>query len=93
FTTTNFHDKYYHMKVVNKASNDDHPKTVKLSGIKASPNEVELGVLVIGKATALEELIVEISPDKSYTNRERTIARVRKEFQPILQDSVNFVVV
>ncbi|KAL8057739.1 hypothetical protein ABFX02_04G203400 [Erythranthe guttata] len=93
FTATNFHDKHYHMKVVNKASNDDHPKTVKLSGIKASPNEVELGVLVVGKATALEELIVEISPDKSYTNRQRIIARIRKEFQPILQDSVNFVVV
>ncbi|KAL9171342.1 hypothetical protein ABFS82_04G203300 [Erythranthe guttata] len=93
FTATNFHDRYYHMKVVNKTSNDDHPKTVKLSGIKASPNEVELGVLVVEKATALEELIVEISPDKSYTNRQRIIARIRKEFQPILQDSVNFVVV
>ncbi|EYU37005.1 hypothetical protein MIMGU_mgv1a019970mg, partial [Erythranthe guttata] len=93
FTATSLHERYYRMKVVNKTSNDDHPKTVKLSGIKASPNEVELGVLVVGKATALEELIVEISPDKSYTNRQRIIARIRKEFQPILQDSVNFVVV
>ncbi|XP_012847934.1 PREDICTED: F-box/FBD/LRR-repeat protein At4g26340-like [Erythranthe guttata] len=93
FTATSFHERYYRMKVVNKASNDDHPKTVKLSGLEASPNEVELGVLVVGKATALEELIVEISPDKSYTSRERTIARVRKEFQPMLQDSVNFIVV
>ncbi|XP_012827720.1 PREDICTED: F-box/LRR-repeat protein At3g26922-like [Erythranthe guttata] len=93
FTATRFDERYYRMKVVNKASNDDHPKTVKLSGLEASPNEVELGVLVVGKARALEEFIVEISPDKSYTSRERTIARLRKQFQPILQDSINFVVV
>ncbi|KAL7143559.1 hypothetical protein ABFS83_08G199700 [Erythranthe nasuta] len=78
FTSTRFEEPYYRMKVVNKSSNDDHPKTVKLPGLEASLNKVELGVLVVEKAAALEELIVKICPDKSYTSQERMIALARK---------------
>ncbi|KAL7115913.1 hypothetical protein ACP275_04G210600 [Erythranthe tilingii] len=83
--------QYYYMEEV-KSSNE-HLKKVKMSGLSGCPCEIEIGSYIVRKATALEELVMEICPDKNDRSRQRARARVHKCFQPILRDSVNFVLV
>ncbi|XP_012837993.1 PREDICTED: F-box/FBD/LRR-repeat protein At5g53840-like [Erythranthe guttata] len=84
--------EHYCMEVVKKGSND-HLKWVKLSGLEGCSCEMKFGSYIVGKATELKELVMEICPEKTDESRRRARALVRKCFQPILPDSVNFVIV
>ncbi|KAL7090665.1 hypothetical protein ACP275_12G055700 [Erythranthe tilingii] len=77
--------QYYCMEEVKKFSNE-HLKNVKLSGLLGGPCEIERGSYIDGKATALEELVMEICPDKNARSIRRARARVNELFRLILRD-------
>ncbi|XP_012836239.1 PREDICTED: FBD-associated F-box protein At4g10400-like [Erythranthe guttata] len=87
-------EKYIENPIKRRWSRD--LKRVKLSGLIGCKGEMEFVSYIVGNGkdtTALEELVMETSPDQNARSRRRARARLRHWFRPKLRDSVHFVVV